>query len=89
MTITTLPPASTWPAVVKVTVATDLKPGVSVAVANVALPSAPTVISSVAHDAVVSMLLSRLSCVVTTTLAAGVTDDGVRTFVMVSTCSVD
>ena len=53
ITIFTKPLTSTRPAVMNFTVATDSKPGVSVAVSNdsVALPatSAPTVIASVAR----------------------------------------
>ena len=57
-TNTILPPVSTRPAVVNVTVATDSYAGVSVAVANVADSSAPATMWSVAIDDVVSTFLS-------------------------------
>ena len=90
-TSSTLPPTSTRPAVANVTVATEKKPGVSVAVSNAAgvfAVSTPASILSVVIAAVVSMFLLRLSCVVIVTVFATTFDDGVSTFVIVNTCSV-
>ena len=88
ITSLTLPPTDTRPAVVNDTVATDSKPGVSVAVANVAVASAPAAIWSVARLVSPSMSLSWLSCVLPATLLAATMEDGVRTFVIVNTCAV-
>ena len=90
ITIFTKPLASTRPAVLNVTVATDSKPGVSVAVSNDSVDppavSAPTVIASVVIDDVASTLLSDESCVLTVTLLVPTMDDGVSAFVTVNTC---
>ena len=60
----------------------------SVAVANVADARTPAVIASVDIELVVSTFLSAESRVVATTLFPPTMDDGVRTFPIVSTCSV-
>ena len=87
ITSTTLPPVSTRPAVVNVTVASDSKPGVSVAVANVAPASVPDVIASVAIGVGPSMTAPWPSLLVTVTVPAATTEDGVRVFVTCISCA--
>ena len=88
ITSLTNPPACTCPAVVNVTVALSLKPGVSVAVSNRGLPPiVPAVMPSVAIDVGPSITLPRLSLLVTLTVFASTNDDGVRTLLIVITCA--
>ena len=90
MTIFTRPLASTRPAVLNFTVATDSKPGVSVAVSNdsIALPAtrAPAAMSSVANVVGPSITIPSLSFVVTDTVFAPTIDDGVYVFVICIIC---